>query len=776
MVGAPLVGCDEEEGSTCGNGKVGTGEDCDCGTDPEDLPPGCTGINGAAGSTCSASCELVDIESGADCANGADDDEDGATDCDDESCADYYRCMDEVCDNDYDDNGDGYTDCEDPDCADLIICVPETCDNGVDDNGDGHTDCQDEECWDDEACDGVEVCWNSIDDNGDGNTDCDDAQCVSDPSCEDEENPSHDNCYDELDNDGDGWVDCADPGCFNRHPCNATTCVVDQAVVLATVGQFREVDVDLEGEEPPTGDIAEPCGATGSREKIIEIEVATEGRLVVHYEQQDLHKIGLYFPAGADRGCGDALHRCSFPQGEELESGIIDYGNRPGGVYYLIVSEAIQGTGGQVELTVSLLGQDSPELCGNKIDDDSDGTIDCGDLDCIEAGASDCQGTDCVPDLDLGVISPGDDVFPDTIAGDGLLDLRDYGIGYSLSCLELGAQNAVIGFTVSDATGNIKVSFDQSMLEGGDHAFGLFAPGGVGTGCDSAESGCHYPGGVSEGVVDFGQLPPGDYFLIVKARAGLAGKVRVMVSSVPPGHEICVNGIEDNGDSLVDCADPTCTQHEACVFEDCSNGIDDDGDGLVDCADNDPDDLCDGCSYMCACNGGECSTSPPVCDGGPSGNPSHDPEIVFLGTCSGPKVFTHTLDVGSFPDSTVRNDYHECTATNTADDTPDKVLYLEVVGAQPIDVTISYDLPAQVYYVMEMHDANRCIPCDAGDVVQLCRQTAIGENESGMSGEQVWLDLYAGQYAIIFAPDHNWAFQNPDYTYGPITMEITCQP
>jgi hypothetical protein len=53
--------------------------------------------------------------------------------------------------------------------------------------------------------------------------------------------------------------------------------------------------------------------------------------------------------------------------------------------------------------------------------------------------------------------------------------------------------------------------------------------------------------------------------------------------------EICDNGIDDDGDKLVDCADPYCVGNTACP-EICDNGVDDDGDKLVDCA----DPSCDG--------------------------------------------------------------------------------------------------------------------------------------------------------------------------------------
>lgn len=78
--------------------------------------------------------------------------------------------------------------------------------------------------------------------------------------------------------------------------------------------------------------------------------------------------------------------------------------------------------------------------------------------------------------------------------------------------------------------------------------------------------------------------------------------------------EQCTNGVDDDDDGLVDCADPDCAQHEACQSppdsgpppaEQCTNGLDDDGDGLVDCADPD-------CSQLEVCQ----PPPPPPADGG----------------------------------------------------------------------------------------------------------------------------------------------------------------
>jgi hypothetical protein len=47
----------------------------------------------------------------------------------------------------------------------------------------------------------------------------------------------------------------------------------------------------------------------------------------------------------------------------------------------------------------------------------------------------------------------------------------------------------------------------------------------------------------------------------------------------------CANDVDDDGDGLIDCADPDCAATDACevVLATCSNGIDDDRDGKTDC-------------------------------------------------------------------------------------------------------------------------------------------------------------------------------------------------
>jgi hypothetical protein len=84
----------------------------------------------------------------------------------------------------------------------------------------------------------------------------------------------------------------------------------------------------------------------------------------------------------------------------------------------------------------------------------------------------------------------------------------------------------------------------------------------------------------------------------------------------PAQVELCSNGVDDDGDELLDCEDPDCENDEACVScvnqndsgsleedagasqqdsgnqtEKCTNGVDDDSDQLVDCEDPDCSEL-----------------------------------------------------------------------------------------------------------------------------------------------------------------------------------------
>jgi len=60
---------------------------------------------------------------------------------------------------------------------------------------------------------------------------------------------------------------------------------------------------------------------------------------------------------------------------------------------------------------------------------------------------------------------------------------------------------------------------------------------------------------------------------------------KIVTDLMSPDPEICDNGIDDNGNGLVDCDDPYCFAFPACIIEICDDGIDNNGNGLIDCED-----------------------------------------------------------------------------------------------------------------------------------------------------------------------------------------------
>ena len=47
----------------------------------------------------------------------------------------------------------------------------------------------------------------------------------------------------------------------------------------------------------------------------------------------------------------------------------------------------------------------------------------------------------------------------------------------------------------------------------------------------------------------------------------------------------CMDGMDNDGDGLTDCLDPSCDLDGDACFETCTDSVDNDGDGLTDCAD-----------------------------------------------------------------------------------------------------------------------------------------------------------------------------------------------
>lgn len=165
------------------------------------------------------------------CADGLDNDGDGAVDLADFSCSSGTD-PDEgnpkaQCQDGSDNDGDNLVDLADPGCSSAQdnneADGTTACQDGIDNDGDGAIDFpNDFSCsapTDNNEADPVSQCQNGVDNDGDGATDFpNDFSCASRQD-NDETNPRA-QCQDGLDNDSDGLIDSNDPACTSSQVNN----------------------------------------------------------------------------------------------------------------------------------------------------------------------------------------------------------------------------------------------------------------------------------------------------------------------------------------------------------------------------------------------------------------------------------------------------------------------------------------------------------------------------------------------------------------------------
>ncbi|MEQ1504785.1 MAG: M4 family metallopeptidase [Myxococcota bacterium] len=140
--------------------------------------------------------------------------------------------------------------------------------------------------------------------------------------------------------------------------------------------------------------------------------------------------------------------------------------------------------------------------------------------------------------------------------------------------------------------------------------------------------------------------PPqaGTYYVMLHAYAAYSGVTLTASKSGGGAVEVCTDGIDNDADGAIDCADSNCTGNPSCaVAEVCTDGIDNDGDGAIDCADS------------------NCSTAPTCASSCPGGT--------FQGTLSS----TNLDDI--YQDAVSRSGLFSATLTGPAGQDFD--LYLE---------------------------------------------------------------------------------------------------
>ncbi|MFN7146152.1 MAG: hypothetical protein ACK4YP_20440, partial [Myxococcota bacterium] len=237
--------------------------------------------------------------------------------------------------------------------------------------------------------------------------------------------------------------------------------------------------------------------------------------------------------------------------------------------------------------------------CGDGLDDDGDGAIDCADADC--AADASCSGG-------VSELVCGDGLDDD---GDGLVDCDDAECADTGTCVaaECGATDLGMAIGAAVATGTTSGAGDDSTpgcVEGGGEdvtytwtapVSGEFRISTMGSAFDTVvslrtddcttEIDCDDDGGGEPySEIRFSAVA-GEVFVISLDGASAADTGTFQLNVDPLFELDCDDGGDEDLDGLLDCADTDCAADPACGAERCDDGTDDDLDGAVDCADTD---------------------------------------------------------------------------------------------------------------------------------------------------------------------------------------------
>jgi len=398
--------------------------------------------------------------------------------------------------------------------------------------------CPKPECVGDPRCHkpGTEVCNNGIDDDDDGLVDCKDPDCANFAGCQphmcDPNNP-----------------DCTDPMCVDNPKCQNLKCM--PTVDFGTLAPQGSTSTKMEDTTGTMDVTLTPCAPGGGGMVVGEFTLSGAADLTLSWMQQkgEDHVFGVFL-AGINQTCGANPIDCVDPK--EATSGQHTFPSLAAGHYY-VITQAFEKKG-QGPVTVTLSTPSMKEICNNGVDDNGNGLIDCADADCVND--PNCVDQECKPDFNVGALvvnGPAQSVSFDTHNADADNNLTCQGAP--------GGKDVVVRFTLHETAG-ILLRWDQV----GDHVVALLRSPQPGLPCDADPITCYDPSGRSMDEVAWGEQPPGDYEFIFKAlKPGEEGHIDAQISAYRNRQvELCHNGIDDDGNGLVDCADPACKGVAGC--------------------------------------------------------------------------------------------------------------------------------------------------------------------------------------------------------------------
>ena len=507
------------------------------------------------------------------------------------------------CFNGVDDDGDGDLDCADADC--FVICDESiNCADGIDNDGDGNIDCLDADCVGAFDCDESFNCGDGIDNDVDGDIDCFDTDCIGSFFCLEQFS-----CDDGIDNDMDGDIDCADADCMLDIAC-VPLAPNDECVNAVAVGDglftFNNINTPIDGPEDCDANMSTdvwflytaPLTGFVTIDTCQTVLTLTDTTMII-YDGATCPVPGDPFLACDDDSCGATGFNSSVTlpvmTGDTL---LVQVGGWNG------------STG---EGTLSIVTVVAELNCFDGLDDDADGMADCLDPDCaVPCDESlncadgvdndgdlltDCEDDDCAGDNDCDESLNCADGLDNDL--DGLTDCADLDdCEFDPACVPLAVNDECVDATPigegdfvfnnintpvdgpADCDGNMSTDVWFLYTASMDGTARISTCNTVGTLTDTTlivydgamcpmagdpfidcdDDGCGPTNFNSQVVVP---VLSGESFLVQVG--GWNGTTGVGTVSVEFLETDCADGLDDDGDTLIDCADPDCATDAACI-------------------------------------------------------------------------------------------------------------------------------------------------------------------------------------------------------------------
>lgn len=271
------------------------------------------------------------------------------------------------------------------------------------------------------------------------------------------------------------------------------------------------------------------------------------------------------------------------------------------------------GTIANGDYTFLVEGQEG--FCFDGLDDDGDGLIDCADPDCaaqcVETGNctdgidndmdgdTDCLDPDCALDLACLPTATNDDCLNAEAVAEGVFPWNNTNtpITGPTDCDGNMTTDVWFLYTATNSGGarigtcGSAGSLTDTTLIVYDASVGCPLPGDFGLACDDDTCAPAAGGAAFMSEVSITVTAGAQYYVQVGGWNGSTGTAELFIEAI---EGLCFDGLDDDGDGLVDCADPDCAVR-CDESQNCADGIDNDGNGDIDCLDT-------ACATSAACD------------------------------------------------------------------------------------------------------------------------------------------------------------------------------